>query len=248
MGYDMRWLGEPDGTAERRAAAHAVFSEAVARRDMLDRDQGTTIWPGMKGGDLPAEWTARVERKDGDVIVGTPEFVAAQSAVSDAYEATNTADVSYFRANIRGMDWLRGVMVKLGMMHYEGHHPDWAQAKDFGLDYEPDSARQVGDSWVDHRERPDLFSDAELAYFKADDEVRAFAPEVPGIPAWKFGSNDGWIVGPVEIGGALHNLAQHDQDEIAKLCHEDDWDGLDFFTRWVEWMRASMEYGGFEVH
>lgn len=41
------------------------------------------------------------------------------------------------------------------------------------------------------------------AYLKELDAFYRYAPEAPGIPVWKLGSNDHWIITPIECRGAL---------------------------------------------
>lgn len=126
----------------------------------------------------------------------SPESEAAQQAVEKAYDEPDRADVSYFRLNMWGMRHCREHMAKLEMIYPsqpEGDWPDYDEA----LDGEAD--KLAADS-TPRAEWP-----AEVLAYKETHEafLASGVQERPGIAVHKFGSNDGWIVTPVECMGAV---------------------------------------------
>lgn len=78
---------------------------------------------------------------------------------------------------------------------------------------------------------------------RANQAARDRAVEQPtGIPAYKFASNDRWLVSPAEITAALavyDGLAQAEQDELFGSLG--DWDG------WIAFLRRAVDRRGFRV-
>ncbi len=127
---------------------------------------------------------------------------------------TGDRDADYFRLNIWGMKVAREIMYPLGMAHDHGREGQPAYVT-------------CPDEHYDRAERCDC-----------NDPWLSYSPEVPGIPAWKVGSNDGWIVTPIDCQGALHMLAANGPAEDAPEW----WDG------WCSFIQRAAENGGFRVH
>lgn len=72
----------------------------------------------------------------------------------------------------------------------------------------------------------------------------AIAGEEPGIPIHKLGSNDGWLVRPEEITSALVPYDHLDRRSISLVVG----DHLDYWDKWIEFLRLAASCGGFRVH
>lgn len=156
-------------------------------------------------------------------VLERDENGGSQEAVSEAYDAMYAADLSYFRLNIWGMGEYRTSMAKLGMAHNKGDHPrfpDWNPEWNEVEDYESLPEYQV--------------------YEDLCKKARSASVEYPGIPIWKFCSNDGWIVTPIECMSALKIWE-------AEGCPNPDEGEPEYWLRWIDYLRRASEHGGFEV-
>jgi hypothetical protein len=136
-------------------------------------------------------------------------------------------DRGYFRLNIGGMMWARGLMGQAGMIHDEGyaHVRALMDAAPGRNPDEPDEEK----AWEAN----------EVAW----EAIRRWHPEAPGIAVWKLGSNDGWLVTPLECQGAIArwmaagspNPPGADRAECAE------------WRRWVDYIRQAALHGGFRV-
>lgn len=232
MGYDMyHWAGPTPEEEAATAAARAAFDQAVATRDTLGREAGSILWDEEYVATVMRPGWVRVDRADGDILVGTPEWVAAQTAVSDAFAAMNDAQASAFRLNIHGMRLARQAMAEVGMIHcqFEDQAPPWVD--------------HPCQNDVDPCSMCDLQMNDRDTYYRTAQPRLAWAPEVPGIPVWKFGSNDGWLVGPVECLGAL-DAWEKAPDALKRVIL----DRLPWWPEWLAYLAAAAQRGGFCVH
>lgn len=146
-------------------------------------------------------------------------------------------DEVYFRLNAWGMARYAGYMADRGMIFEAGEHPPFPKAEDFGLTWEqieayryPEYAEGVALT-DDQRERA-------AKYQAENDAVLSWhGPEVPGIPAHKFGTNDGWIVTPAECQAAVKLGREHPPPEKDP----------DYWAKWLDYMDRASRAGGFEV-
>jgi hypothetical protein len=131
------------------------------------------------------------------------------------------SEADYFRLNIWGMDEAREQLYRVGIVR-GADAPPVPRPEDFGLDADNDGI--------------DLADDH--PYMVACRHWQeGFHGEAPGIPSYKLGSNDGWVVQPLEVQSGVRYADEH---------HPGWRDGLaDFVAEWVTWMEASPE--GFEV-
>jgi hypothetical protein len=215
MGYDMSMVNDPTDFAEM-ARVQELFNKAAEQRNALPADERGTATDPFNG-----PWVGRSER-----------YAAAQAEVDRYYKLLDETNVGYFRLNIWGMGIARQIMQERGMIHYEGDHPDWPLVEDFGFSSENEYYEASEDD------------DRKMSYDAANRQVKVFSPEVPGIPAWKFGSNDGWVVTPIDIGGAMVRLRESGLSEVMPT-----YDGhtVDWWPDWIEWMNLAAAHGGFEV-
>ena len=242
MGYDMWWRTVDPGEKDAVAAAREVFHAALRERDELpDMEHGTWI-PGSQDHDAHESYAGRTER-----------YIKAQDKVTATLREMEAAENSYFRLNIWGMGRYRDLMEKLGMAFEDDPHPDWPKTDDYGTNWEDVEAVEypednAGYEWTDERRQ------AALSYYEAHNSLLAFhgKADTPGIPLHKFGSNDGWIVLPVECEAAVRTW----QEFVAR---EGDEAALNFVTNtlgegrtgyWLEWIKylaGAARHGGFLV-
>jgi hypothetical protein len=161
---------------------------------------------------------------------GTPEREAAEKAHREAFAAYDAAQKSYFRLNIWGMSVCAQWMDRLGMLTNEAA-PEWPELAAYGLDDWPDS--EDGD-----------LSDADHRYLAAQAAVIAYEPQpVTGIPAHKFGSNDGWLVTPAQCAAALSVWENAPAEHREAVEAEREW-----WPSWIAFLAHSQQRGGFRVH
>lgn len=81
--------------------------------------------------------------------------------------------------------------------------------------------------------------------FKNNDPTEApLAGEEPGIPVDKLGSNDNWLVRPEEITSALLSYDKLDRKAVVTVVG----DHLDYWDKWIAFLRQAATCGGFRVN
>lgn len=152
-------------------------------------------------------------RKRDSFPAGSPEHEAGQKEVDAAYDLMNKAEAYYFRLNIFGMNRYLGAMGELGMLDSLSRGPT---TKD----------------WNSRR--------SEAGY----ETLRTKTAAHPiGLPTYKFGSNDGWLVTPEEIKAALARYQKPGPEFFtAHEVEEDYWD------EWIQFLERAVERGGFRVY
>lgn len=224
MGYDMRIVDDPTDR-DLYNKANAEFHAACQRRDALPESAKGTFDPDAGrefGWDDERAWVGR-----------SPAYSAAQDEVHMAYRQMRLADVGYFCLNIWGMQIARVAMKERGMVHTVGNHPAWPEPDSYEI---PPGV----EPWDD--EGDDLHP-AVVQYRRDVEDVLCYAtPDVPGMAIWKFGSNDDWLVTPIEIKGALAMLERSEQ---GPPLHEGE--PIGWWDEWIAWLRLAAEHGGFRV-
>lgn len=118
-------------------------------------------------------------------------------------EDHNWDDDSYFRANIWGMQMLRGAMKAANVLDTDYDDPEWPEVKQ-----EEGESEEMWDARREEMCAP----------------IRAFRSEKKGlVPIGKFCSNDGWHIVPEEcliIADALDKLLTSDQE----IFYRDSWE------------------------
>ena len=136
----------------------------------------------------------------------------------------------YFRLNVYGMSEVRQLLANIGIVR-PAALPQPPDAERFGITEYFDS------------EDEDALTPEQKSYMVALQQWREGPDgEGPGIPSYKLGSNDGWLVTPIEIRSGTLWADDHtptwrvdfDRDDTGKLALE-----------FVEWMEGSA--GGFRV-
>lgn len=204
MGYDMHMVGEIPGEAEGLAALEPQYRAALAHRDTFPKEAHGSYQKGIDKEQFA--WGGTFANAD-------PAYAAAQAEVMRLSDAKDQAHRSYFRLNIWGMARYRDVMELVGMGHWSDQ-PDFPDPDDFGFSSREaywaasETVNEGGGLDYAHgyegitltQEMLDAATKAKAAF---DAVLAAHPGETPGIPLWKFGSNDGWHVTPVECSSAL---------------------------------------------
>lgn len=169
------------------------------------------------------------------------EAAQLREEIDEAYEALGSARRSYFRLNIWGMRTALDLMEALGMLTDESM-PKWPRPEEYGLTQSP-----ADPDWFE--EGPDK-AKAERALtaagrrFLADQRAVADADHGgPGIAAYKFTSNDGWLVTPREIEAALKAYESAQAEDKAAVTQSDPW-----WPSWIAYLSFARERGGIRVY
>jgi len=135
-------------------------------------------------------------------------------------------DEGYFRLNIWGMSQYREAMFLIGMLD-TSPEPDTGWPKDPpGIDW--DEFYEDRNSYPEYREALEAFLSAKGSG--------------TGIGAWKFTSNDGWIVTPEECVEAL--------DSYAGAMFPDPFDddaANEYWHKWIKYLTDAIGRDGFRV-
>jgi hypothetical protein len=230
MGYDM-YLHTRDPDAEKRTEdARAAFYAACKERDALV--------PDGAGWGTPERQAAMV----------TDEYKERQAKVETLSAEMDAANTNYFRLNNAGMRAMCESMDQLGMLvtEYDGNpHGAWPTHQEFGL------TRDEFDALCDmERDEQRAHPDARFREFaERGDFIRSWSPLESGIPVHKFGSNDGWIVTPLDIAAGLRAYRAADSDDVAKVRQEWIWEGrtTSYFDEWIAFLERAQAGTGFEV-
>ena len=67
------------------------------------------------------------------------------------------------------------------------------------------------------------------------------------LPAYKFGSNDGWLVNKAEIEGALEVYDGLSSSEIDLVTGGPSDEGFAYWVAWIGFLRHTATHGGFRV-
>ena len=178
------------------------------------------------------------------------------------YDMYAVEDNAYFRYNIGGMRGARDLMDRFGMLDHRDHAA-WPQPEDFGFDPKDPQAFDAvlraflsGDYEADDElELPEGMSEESYDGARGFVDVQEAIVEgelepVQGIPAYKLGSNDGWLVTPSEIAASLACFeAARTVDPTSALvpAGESPDDELGYFLTFIDFLRHS-QAEGFRVH
>lgn len=157
MGYDMRWRKKDEAEASAVAAASDQFHAAVRDRNSLPEDEKGRF--NMERAKELGDWDSH------EVFDGRSDrYRAAQDRVSALADAMRDAEQSYFRLNISGMGWARGVMDQFGMVFEDpSDRPGWPKPEEFGTTYDDVDALECPEYYTD-KQWDDVALRATLAY------------------------------------------------------------------------------------
>lgn len=245
MGYDMRWRKTDPAEAEAVATLRDEFYAACNARDKLPKsERGIPDMAAIRVGggiDSHDSYTGRTAR-----------WIAAQDQVDAAMEAMREAERSYFRLNIGGMSRYMHLMGRLGMVFEDDPHPPFPDPGDYGTTWDDVYAAETPEDYPGH-EWTDSRLVAALKVKEASDAVLAFhgKADTPGIPEHKFGSNDGWIVLPVEAEAAVRiwrEFVAGEGEEQALAVVKDHVSDTGYWLEWIAFLAGAARHDGFEVH
>lgn len=255
MGYDL-YIAKPDPVAEKRKSElwQLIYGP---RRDTNGTGLIGRLKEMMEAGQAPLVkeepnmWDYWWEKHEEEG--GTDEWRALREQLREVMKEHNEVErQTYFRLNIWGMQVCRGAMWDRNMVTDDTPEDAFPQPESYGLDDWPD----YEDEWPD---------DSKEAKFLAKvEEHLAKSPEEPGIPLYKLGSNDGWLVTEEDCAGALTKLRDwakgratnpNDDAEVEAIMVEppiyqfDDGPGpVEWWSEWVDFLRLAATHGGFKVH
>lgn len=235
VGYDMRMKGAmADDEKAAHDAAERAFNQAVKERDKLPRGDFRTLW---KESDMPSklpEGWIRADQDDGDILIGTPESVAAQQLVHECYEEMQRLDVTYFRLNIWGMQRAREIMSRVGMIHNVGYEqlPPYIECS-------CDVVRHDSERDDIQCRLCELYENDKTAYFEAQPHYVWAPDDQVGIPRWKLGSNDPWLITSDECRSAVEIWESIAEPMRAQIVSETPW-----FSDWIDYLSRAIEREG----
>lgn len=247
MGYDMRWRKVDESEKAAVAGARDIWNAAIrARNSLPDGEQGQLNMDRAKAsGDFEAH-----ENYDGR----SDRYRQAQDAVMEASRLQDEAEQSYFRLNIFGMGRWRNLMYELGMIFDAAEQPEWPDIESFGVTWDDVERVEYADDDF-YKDKPPVGAETQekaKRYIAERDRLLAWhGQEVPGIPAHKFGSNDGWIVLPAECKAALAiymaKLEEIGRDSMDNLI-DNTTRNRGHWAKWLLYLQGAIAHDGFEVH
>lgn len=159
------------------------------------------------------------------------EWLALQEAIESSLWELEKAEASAFCLSVWEMSLARTLMDDLGMLDMTVTTPGNLSPERYGVTAEMQE--------IDFDEFPEPLMPVELrAYRAVRTKALDGAVEAPqGIPFYKLGSNDGWLVTPEEIRAALAACP----DAAGKYPE------IEWWKPWVEYLAYAAEHGGFRV-
>ena len=238
---------DPDEAAAVKFASD-IFYSACAKRDELPKsEKGVLNFERAKSEGI--DWDSH-EAYDGR----SDRYRAAQDKVHEAMAEMRDAEKSYFRLNGFGMSRYCDLMDHVGMMFTDPSEcPEWPKPDGYGTSYDDLEALESPEYYPDKQWNDEALR-AAVAFTQAQDEVLSWhGAEIPGIPAHKFSSNDGWIVLPAECEAAVRIwrqfVAGEGEEKTAAVVAEYLGDGgMDYWLKWIAYLAGAVRHEGFEVH
>jgi hypothetical protein len=260
MGYDMS-IESPDPVmAKRKEELHvAIYGKDGLLTKVKVLDEAGEASPKKPGDawDFFPFWEAYEDEG------GSEEFHFHLAALKALYAEHGVAEAqTYYRLNIWGMGRCRDIMWDRGdMIHVLGDHPPFPEPASYGLDEWPESM-QYDDEYNEIGPWPE--DSPEGKFTAASNAVLSYSPPgVRGIPSWKLGSNDGWLVTEDDCKGALAALrdwaitetGSTDESVVrAKMIepplvrHEGKEVAVEWWPTWVDFLETASTHGGFRTY
>lgn len=240
MGYDMHII-EPDpaALAESERVRELLYGHDAPKGAVIRRNEWPKSgWPKEIRGTDVTDLHAHYEPGTGDPgFWSVLDEIVALQAEHAPLEAQH-----YFRLNVWGMSLARDVMGPLGMVYEPTEHPEYPEWPE-GVERDWDA---LYETWSDDYELPTDACPPEMReYVEERHRWLAYAEERPGINVRKFGSNDGWIVTPIECAGALHQWKVNADDPTAVPRHKDRL--VEWWPDWLAFLLHASAHGGFSV-
>lgn len=169
------------------------------------------------------------------------EAEGLRGEIDQRYNEVRTAQRSYYRLNVWGMGAARELMGAFGMLTDE-FMPVWPEPEAYGLTESPEDPNWFREG--PERQKAEEALTAAGRLFLADQDAVVEADHGgPGIPGYKFTSNDGWLVTPREIEAALKAYDNADPKDRDAVSQDEPW-----WPSWIAYLSFARERGGFRVH
>lgn len=184
------------------------------------------------------------------------EFLVEPDDLPDDYEPQDEGYPECFRVGGEGMALLLTLMTRADVIDSSLPTPEFPQWPPPGLD--DVLASELARYWDEPAEVDKRLGPAEVpvveAYRRARNETGATPSPQPGkVPAFKFESNDGWIVTPDEcrvIAAGMDRLLSSDLEVFLHLLKADGWnpEGVtELMWLWTDYNRIAAQFGGYRV-
>lgn len=224
MGYDYSYLSKTNTEDEDYEQLRADWQEAI------DAQHAADIPMKVAFGNDPA----------------TPEQEKLMRRERETYREMVLASGNY-HLNIWGARMVGNIMCDLGLSFEVEDRPPFPQWEDYGFDrndpnYGLDPVRDL-EEWTGP------ITEGHLAYRTAVNDLLVWhGPEIPGIPRHKIhGSNDGWIVLPVEIEASLKILAGIPESRVQHVLDQRAEGYPEVWNAWVQFLTGAVDHNGFET-
>lgn len=184
------------------------------------------------------------------------EFLVEPDDLPDDYESQDEGHPECFRAGGDAMALLVTVMTRAGVIDAVQPTPEFPRWPPPGLD--EGRAQELARYWdepseVDKRLQPSEVPVIEAYRRARDDAARTGSPNSGKVPAFKFESNDGWIVTSEEcrsIVEGMSRLLSGDLEAFLCLLKADGWDPeavTELMRLWTSYNRIAADHGGYRV-
>lgn len=231
MGYDMSIIDPDPWAVAERDRISALLYGSLGAYDMRNN------WSGIVPDRVPGTDVTDLHRH---YVPGTgdPGFWLVLDEIAALQEEMRPVEAQvYFRLNIAGMSWCRDFMWPAEMIYEPANPPEWPDVPE-GYDW-GDYDDEYG---LPNESCPPQFRD----YVLATQARLAYCEERPGINVQKLGSNDGWIVTPIECAGALHQWKVNAENPEALPTR--DGRAIEWWPDWLTFLLHASTHGGFRVY
>jgi hypothetical protein len=182
----------------------------------------------------------------------------AQRVSHEAYEAAQAIRQNYFRLNIFAMGHYVDVMRTFDMVvdvpeEHRYPHAPWKnepnESELWDIYYEWENGEFTDGDVVDRWKFVEYSHELEAYLASSSDSAKN------RIPTYKFGTNDGWIVTPVECRAAVERARSYTDDEVRaafSAVHRNATverlnEALSYWHKWIKFIEGAAEHEGFEV-
>jgi hypothetical protein len=275
MGYDMHFVTKPPEEAEMVAKLSAEFHKAAEERDALpEGDAGHPTTEMMLhdeiAPDATPEYRAAQTRVHNAYILmraaeksyfqlniwGMSRFAKAMYALGMAYDSSGPrsawpeipggweSPVGHTHEALQDDSlYVKGDDGEQTLRERAPEESDLEWARCYVEHYYPGDPRLIEQEHVD---------EAKAYEAKRREHLSVHPGDAEGIPLHKLGSNDGWIVTPVESLQALSawHAAPHEhrQSVLREVGVTGDNQDESYWQSWLEFLETSTKFDGFEVH
>lgn len=169
------------------------------------------------------------------------EWLAGQEKYEALFRELDRAHQSCFHLDMWAMNKARRMMFRLGMLDLDVPSPHSLTAESFGV-----TAEMLK---IDYPAFPEAFTPPELqAMQKARTALLEGAVEDPkGIPPFKLGSNDNWLITPEELTAGLKTGDERYRNTDETLETALFFSEAEFWPEWIAFLRYCAAHGGLRV-